>query len=189
MFGGTIMKQRLPLILAATALVVALLGSTPLGRAAESALEQVVPRAKKADFAANAGKLNGHKSSINPRRGQIPVVGANGRLAPSIGAVGPAGPAGAQGPQGGPGMSGYLRVTENITVPDNANGNPDFGVSCPGGRSVLGGGYRFQKTHYEQLFVYESQPTSSSTWQFKIANDTGGPKPMALFAVCANVAS
>jgi hypothetical protein len=184
------MKQRLPLILAATALVVALLGSTPLGRAAESALEQVVPRAKKADFAANAGKLNGHKSSVNPRRGQIPVVGANGKLAASIGAVGPPGPAGAQGPQGGPGVSGYLRVTESITVPENAAGNPDFGVSCPGGRSVLGGGYRFrEKAHYDQLFVYESQPASNSTWQFKIANDTGGAKPVTLFAVCANVAS
>ncbi len=140
-----IMRQRLPLILSSIALVVALLGSTPLGRAAESALEQVVPRAKRADFAANAGKLNGHKSSVNPTRGQIPVVGANGKLAASIGAVGPKGDPGPQGPQGGPGVSGYLRVSENITVPDADNGTPDFGVSCPGGRAVLGGGWRFEQ--------------------------------------------
>jgi hypothetical protein len=192
MLGGTIMKQRLPLILAATALLVALLGSTPLGRAAESAMEQVVPRAKKADFAANAGKLNGHKSSINPRRGQIPVVGANGKLAASIGAVGPKGdpgPQGAQGPQGGPGVSGYLRVTENITVPDG-NATPNFGVSCPGGRSVLAGGYTFRREHTDALFVFESQPASNSSgWQFRVSNETGGAKPMTLFAVCANVAS
>ena len=85
------MNQRLPLILSTTALVVALVGSTPLGRAAESALEQVAPRAKKADFAANAGKLNGHRSSVNPKVGQIPVVGQNGKLPASLGAVGPAG--------------------------------------------------------------------------------------------------
>lgn len=184
------MKQRLPLLLAATALVVALLGSTPLGRAAESALEQVVPRAKKADFAANAGKLNGHKSSVNPRRGQIPVVGANGRLAASIGAVGPKGDAGPQGPQGGPGVSGYLRVSENITVPDNDDGVPDFGVSCPGGRSVLSGGYTVRKEHATALVVFESLPTANnSAWRFKISNETGNAKPMILYAVCANVSS
>jgi hypothetical protein len=184
------MKQRLPLILAATALLVALLGATPLGRAAESAMEQVVPRAKKADFAANAGKLNGHRSSVNPRRGQIPVVGANGKLAASIGAVGPKGDPGAQGPQGGPGVSGYLRVSESITVPDNDAGVPDFGVSCPGGRSVLSGGYTFRKEHVDALFVFESLPTANnSAWRFKISNETGGAKPMTLFAVCANVAS
>lgn len=182
------MKQRLPLILAATALVVALLGSTPLGRAAESAIEQVVPRAKRADFATNAGKLNGHKSSVNPKRGQIPVVGANGKLAASIGAVGPRGPAGPQGPQGGPGTSGFLRVTENITVPD---GNPPtFGVSCPGGRSVLGGGYSFRREHAAQLAVFESLPAANgSGWQFRVSNETSGSKPATLFAVCANVAS
>ena len=183
------MKQRLPLILAATALLVALLGSTPLGQAAESAMEQVVPRAKKADFAANAGKLNGHKSSLNPKRGQIPVVGAGGKLAASIGAVGPKGDPGPQGPQGGPGTSGYLRVTENITVPDG-DATPNFGVSCPGGRSVFGGGYTFRKEHTDALFVFESLPASNnSAWQFRISNETGGAKPVTLFAVCASVAS
>jgi hypothetical protein len=181
------MKKQLPLILATAALVVALLGSTPLGEAAESALEQV-PRAKRADFAANAGKLNGHRSSVNPRRGQIPVVGANGKLAASIGAVGPRGAAGPQGPQGGPGMSGYLRVTENITVPE---GNPPtFGVSCPGGRSVLGGGYAFRRDDADQVAVFESLPAANgSGWQFRVSNETQGAKPATLFAVCANVAS
>jgi hypothetical protein len=180
------MKKRLPLILATTALVVALLGSTPLGQAAESALEQVAPRAKRADFAANAGKLNGHRSSVNPRRGQIPVVGPNGKLAASVGAVGPQGP---QGAQGGPGTSGYLRVTENITVPDGT-ATPTFGVSCPGGRSVLGGGYSFRREHADQLAVFESLPAANgSGWQFRVSNETGGAKPATLFAICANVAS
>jgi hypothetical protein len=188
-------KRRLPLILSATALLVALLGSTPFGRAAGSALEQVVPRAKRADFAANAGRLNGYKASLTPRRGQIPVVGANGKLSASLGAIGPAGPKGdpgpqgPQGPAGGAGVAGYQRVTENITVPEG-DAAPDFGVSCPGGRSVLAGGYRVNnRNDADQLIVFESQPVSNSSWRFRISNETGGAKPMTLFAVCANVAS
>jgi hypothetical protein len=188
------MTTRLPLILSSAALLVALLGSTPLADAAGSALDKVVPRAKRADFASNAGKLNGHKSSLNPKRGQIPVVDANGKLPPSLGAVGPAGPkgdAGAKGdagPQGGPGISGYQRVTENVNVPDGT-GTPDFGVSCPGGRSVLGGGYSFRRQDTDALFVFESHPASNSTWRFKVSNETQDAKPMTLYAVCANVAS
>ena len=108
-----------------------------------------MPRAKRADFAANAGKLNGHSSAVNPKRGQIPVVGANGKLSPALGAVGPAGPtgpAGPQGPQGTAGVAGYQRVSENVTVPENSE--REFGVSCPGGRSVFGGGW-----FYDEDFV------------------------------------
>lgn len=180
------MTQRLPLMLSATALLVALLGSTPLGRAAESVISQVVPRAKSADFARNAAKLNGHASSTTPKRGQIPVVGPNGRLSPSLGAVGPAGPKGDPGPQGSPGMSGYQIVIEQVTVP---NGETDFrrSVSCPGGKSVLAGGYDFEANHARDLILFASHPVSNSAWRFRIRNDTGGAKAnKTLFIVCAN---
>ncbi len=177
------MKQRLPLVIAITALVVALVGSTPLGRAAESALDQVVPRAERANFAANAGKLNGHRSSVNPKRGQIPVVGTNGKLAASIGGAGPAGPAGPSG------VSGYQLVIEQVTVP---NGEKDFRrvVSCPGGKSVLSGGWDFETIHANALTLFDSHPVSSSEWRFRISNDTGGAKQnKALYVLCANVGS
>jgi hypothetical protein len=45
------MKHRLPIVLSATALVVALMGATPLG---EAASEQI-----RATFAQNAGKVAG----------------------------------------------------------------------------------------------------------------------------------
>jgi hypothetical protein len=183
------MNQRLPLVIATTALAVALVGSTPVGQAAESVLDQIVPRAKRADFAANAAKLNGHRSAFKPKPGQIPIVSAEGKLPASIGAVGPQGPPGPQGQQGPPGPRGvseYLRVTENITVPDGT-GTPDFGVSCPGGRSVLGAGYSFRRVDTDALFVFESRPASDSVWRFKVSNETGGNKPMTLYAVCANV--
>lgn len=186
------MKQRLPLIISATALFVALLGSTPLGRAAESAIAQVVPSAKVADFAKNAGKLNGHASSVNPKPGQIPVVGSNGKLPRSVGAVGPAGPTGLSGPQGPPGLSGYQRIQENVTAPSGNDELKTYGVSCPGGKLVLAGGYSFSKAgDVNDLSVVESRPSSDSVWQLKISNTTG-QKPqgiITLYAVCANVSS
>ena len=182
------MNQRLPLIISATALAVALVGSTPLGQAADSVLEKIVPRAKLADFATNAAKLNGHRSSFNPKPGQIPLVAADGKLPASIGAVGPPGAPGAPGAQGQPGprgVSGYQRVQDSITVPEGG-ATPEFGVSCPGGRSVLGAGYKFSKNFAQQLFVFESYAVSDSEWRFKVSNETGGNKAMTLYAVCAN---
>jgi len=183
--GGHIMNQRLPLVLSATALVVALVGSTPIGNAAQNAL-QLVPRAKRADFASNAGKLNGHKSSVNPKSGQIPVVGADGKLPASIGAVGPKGDQGAAGPAG---VGGYQIRTENISVPSGDNDDKTFGVSCPGGRVALGGGYSFNQQFRDALKAYDSRPAGDSSWRFHFANDTGGTKAVTLFVTCANVTS
>ena len=65
------MRQRLPLILSATALLVSVLGATPIGQAAGGVIGKAVPLAL---FAKNAGKLNGHTSSVRPKAGQIPVL-------------------------------------------------------------------------------------------------------------------
>jgi hypothetical protein len=103
------MHQRTPIVLSCVAIVVAVLGTTPLGQAAGERLSAVVPPfAKKAGFATSAGnaaKLNGHRSTLSGARGTIPVVGKNGKLPAGIGAVGPQGPAGPPGPAGS-GVSG-----------------------------------------------------------------------------------
>ena len=97
------MRQRLPLILSATALAVALLGSTPLGHAAAKLVQTVPPFAKQAGFAKYAGtadnarRLAGHKASVTPVAGDIPVLGTDGKLPPSLGTVGPQGPKGDKG--------------------------------------------------------------------------------------------
>ena len=106
------MRQKLPLILSATALAVALLGSTPIGEAARDAVTAVPPFAKKAGYANRAGvadnakKLGGRTASSTPRANQIPVLNTSGKLPASIGAVGPQGPQGSQGPQGPQGPKG-----------------------------------------------------------------------------------
>jgi hypothetical protein len=171
------MKTRLPLILSAAALVVSLLGATPLGQAARSTIAQVVPRAKTADFAKNAGKLNGHKSSTNPSAGQIPVVGADGKLPASIGAA---------GPPGAPGVSGYQQIEKQITL-----GGNEFradNVDCPGGKVALGAGHYFKQSDADELSLLESRPISNTTWRFKVHNLTGGGKGnQSLYIICANV--
>ena len=97
------MRHRTSIVLSSVALVVAVLGVTPLGNAAVSRIAAVVPFAKQAG---NAAKLNGHRSSLTGARGTIPVVGKNGKLPASLGGVGPQGPAGPAGPKGERGPKG-----------------------------------------------------------------------------------
>lgn len=153
------LKQRLPLILSATALVVALFGSTPLGSAAGRLVSTIPPFAKKsayADVAGNALQLNGHKASVSGLPGTIPLLNARGKLPAVIGALGPAGPAGqagpqgAQGPQGATGLRGpagpvdtskLLGRTLVVATSHIENGSVDTeSVSCPTGYEAVGGG-------------------------------------------------
>ncbi len=179
------MRERLPLALSIAALVTALLGTTPVGGAAADVVAQVVPRARTADFATNAGKLQGRKSSPKPKAGQIPVLNASGKLPASIGAVGPKGAAGAVGPAGPPGVSGYEQRSEQTTVPPNQP-NREYGVSCSGGKSVLSGGYNLTPQG-GNLTVYDSRPASNQLWRFRIRNATGETSAIQLFVVCATV--
>jgi hypothetical protein len=104
------MKNRLPLALSIVAVLLALLGWTPLGEAAK-----VLPFAR---FAANAGKVNGIKASRTPKAGQLLALDASTKFPASIapagkdgkdgkngspGPAGPQGPRGPAGPQGPPG--------------------------------------------------------------------------------------
>lgn len=106
------MRERLPLVLSASALVVAVFGATPVGHATGRMIHAVPPFAKRATFAKfagsadNAKRLGGHKASTSPKAGDIPVVGANGKLPASIGAIGPQGPSGPAGPRGPQGLQG-----------------------------------------------------------------------------------
>ena len=177
------MNQRLPLILSATALIVALVGSTPLGHAAESVLGQVAPRAKRADFAANAGKLNGHRSSLNPTAGQIPVLSKDGKLPASIGATGPAGAKGDPGPAG---ATGYQQIQRQMSI--GGQGFRAEQVDCPNGKSVLGAGHVFREDDADHLRLTESRPISSGTWRFKIQNETGqSAGAQSIYVVCATM--
>ena len=109
------MKQRLPLTLSATALLVSLLGATPLGQAAGRVITTIPPFAKKANYATKAGvaanalKLSGHAASVQGKPGSVPILDAKGKLPASAGVggtQGPPGPPGAKGDRGPQGPKG-----------------------------------------------------------------------------------
>jgi hypothetical protein len=94
-------KNRLPVVLSATALVVAVLGVTPIGQATSNSIQT--------HFARNANFLRGAAPSIKAGKNKIPRANKSGKLDRSWGAVGargPAGPAGAAGPAGPAGPAG-----------------------------------------------------------------------------------
>ena len=101
--------RRLPLVLSATALVVAVFGSTPVGHAVGSAIPAFAKSAGYAKQAGNASALNGIKASKQPRAGRARCpLGADGKFPSSVGLVGPAGPAGSKGDRGDRGETGAV---------------------------------------------------------------------------------
>jgi Collagen triple helix repeat (20 copies) len=91
----------MPIIFSTTALVVAIMGVTPLG---EAASEQI-----RATFASNAGKLRGFAPSKAAKKNTVVVRGANGKIGRTslpTGLRGPRGPAGPAGPAGATGAAG-----------------------------------------------------------------------------------
>src|SRR4051812_20224965 len=72
--------DRLPLILSSAALVVALFGATPLGEAAGPVAAKVVPFAKRAGYATNAGAVNGITAARTPAAGRLVALDENGKL-------------------------------------------------------------------------------------------------------------
>src|SRR5262245_59263117 len=129
------MRQRLPMLFSIGALIVAVLGVTPLGQAA---LNAVVPRnsvgtlqlqrnaVKASKIAPNAIRtghvLNGSLLVEDFKPGQIPQ-----------GPKGDKGDKGDKGEQGAPGVSGYQIVTQAVTATTTLF---QVTVSCPTGKRV-----------------------------------------------------
>ena len=109
------MNRTIPLLL--VALLIVLLGASPAGRAAGRTV---------ANFAKNAGAVNGIRASRKPAPGRLLPLGRNGKFPAAVltvargargqdgaqgprgadGTRGPAGPIGPTGPAGPPGLAG-----------------------------------------------------------------------------------
>jgi hypothetical protein len=175
------MQHRLPLVLSAAALVVALLGATPVGNAAERAIRAIPPFAKRAEFATRAGtadnakKLGGRKASEYALASKVTrsqVAGAAGPAGPK-GDPGPPGPKGDKGSKGDPGpkgdagAAGKNGLVSAFTVLNNASdgiyrsidGGVLATVSLPAGRYAIFG-------------------------RVLIASMTSQPRPATFYAFC-----
>jgi hypothetical protein len=121
------MRPRLPQLLVASALAVALLAVTPLGDAATSVVRRAL-------FATNAGAVNGIKASRQPKPNQLVALGRTGKLPSSVipaglqGAAGPAGAAGAKGPAGPQGPQGPQGPAGRSALSSLASGERVYGV-------------------------------------------------------------
>ena len=207
------MKARLPLLLALTALVVAVFTPQTIGNAALGAAGSVVKharfadrahyarfardavhatranragKAKKADFAQNSGAVNGIQASRTPMPNMLLPLDANGKLPSSIGAVGPAGPA---GPAGAVGVSAEQLVTADSST--NSNTVKSQTVTCPSGKKVIGGGAAVNTTS-NSLAITRSSPTGDLGGWTAEAQETAafaGSWRVTAYAICAKVAA
>src|SRR5262245_4611268 len=145
------MRSRLPLALSATALVVALLGSTPLGQAARDTIAAAVPRAKKADFATRAATADNAKKLGGRPAAAYAQLNASGKLPLALLAATPQGvqgPKGAKGDKGdkgdrGPGglVAAYTKTagTSGAFTPLTTANTKLVSLSLPPGRYVVFG--------------------------------------------------
>jgi hypothetical protein len=145
------MRKRLPIILSTAALVIAVFGSTPVGRAAIDAAVPLARRSFLADTAKNALQVNKIKASRTPTPGMLLPLDATGKLPASVGAVGAKGDSGAKGDKGDPGTPGTPGLSEvelvsAANVNNTATGLKTVTVSCPAGKKVIGGGAEIQSS-------------------------------------------
>jgi hypothetical protein len=185
------MRDRLPITLSITALVVAVFGSTPLG---EAALEQVLPRnsvgaaqlrnnavtnRKLAAGAVTTGKVrNRSLLAVDFARGQLPA-----------GPQGAAGPAGPQGPAGAPGISGYQTVF--TTGANDSATYKTLNATCPSGKRALAGGLAITPAAATTaVAITRNYLSGTDTWQ-TAARETAtfsGNWMLNAVVICATVA-
>jgi hypothetical protein len=192
------MEKRLPLVLSIIALAIAVLGSTPAGRAVVSAVPPFAKKAHYADRAGNASAVNGIRAARKPRPRFLVPLDARGKLPASVAPTGPPGKPGPQGAKGStgpkgdtgpPGISGYEFV-RNSTAFDSI-GEKSALATCPAGKKVVGGGTEVSSISSEPVAVKLSYPFEGPTsgWFGRVYETTPTADSWSLFvyAVCVNV--
>jgi hypothetical protein len=185
------MRGRLPIVLSATALVIAVLGSTPVGEAAK---RLVVPRNSVGTLqlrnnAVTAAKVkNFSLVRADFRPGQLPF-GRQGPAGPrgAAGAPGLTGPAGPAGPAGPPGLSGLQPVS--ATTASNSTATKTQTATCPSDKQAIGGGAAISPTNAAEVAVTSSYLGNNTTWTAAAAeiNSTSSNWSLSAVVICATV--
>jgi hypothetical protein len=207
------LKNRLPIVLSATALVVSVFGITPLGQAAESVVTT--------HFAKNANFLRGKAPSVKAKpntivqrdgKGQIAGIrstsGSPGPAGPAgpagtpgapgakgdkgdAGATGPPGPTGATGATGATGPAGPIRVDMNsASCTAGASGlQYTCSVACDAGLTVVGGGAWTNGTYADDERIVASYPSGRTGWAVKLDKHAGTPSSLFVYVLCVQATS
>jgi hypothetical protein len=206
---------RISTVVALTALVVAVFGSTPLGQAAANVVlpknsvgtkqlkKNAVTGLKVKKNAITGVKVkNGTLMAADFKAGQLPQgpQGPKGDTGPAgpVGPAGPAGPSGPQGEQGQPGSPGGPAGYEVRTATTDFSGTDikNVGVDCPAGKVGVGGGAHLVLVSAAagKLALINSQPKVSLAggqgW-FAAAQEvvpTDASWRLVVSVICANAA-
>jgi hypothetical protein len=181
------MQKRIPTIIALTALVVAMFGSTPLGNAAGSlilAKNSVGTPQLKNNAVTTAKVKNGTLTAADFRGGTLPAgpkgdTGAAG----AAGSQGPKGDKGDTGATGQPGLSGYqVIVGSGQNLAPGATGSS--AAFCPAGKTAIAGGVNGSNG----VIIDQSLPDASSKiWLVRGHNTAGVQGYVQALAICAVV--
>jgi hypothetical protein len=57
-------------------------------------------------------------------------------------------------------------------------------MSCATGKAVLGAGYSLTP-NVGDLTLFDSYPTTTTSWVFRFRNATGGAKQISVYIICA----
>lgn len=177
------MRQRVPIAISIAALVVAVLGMTPIGQAAK---RLVIPSASvgtvqlKRNAVTTTKVANRTLLAIDFRAGQLPAGAQGAQGAP--GAPGPKGDKGDKGDEGDPGVVGTVRAR---FVEDSVGDGVYLRLSatCNAGEKAIGGGVGTTSTASD-VSVRESKPTRAgspigngeevTSWTGALLNQAGG---------------
>jgi hypothetical protein len=181
------MRTHASIIIAVTALVVAVFGSTPIG---EAAWNQVVPRNSVGPLQLKRNAVTSSKIAPNAiRTGQV-VDGSLLTADFKAGQIpqGPKGDKGDKGAKGDPGLTGYTLATGTLAPPTGTSLR-NVTATCPTGKKALGGGVRSGgKSSAQGPFVVESYPTPGGAgWTVTVIVGTFPVGTLTAYAVCAAV--
>ena len=131
------MKGRLPTVLSATALLIALASLTPVGQAAR---DKITPKAR---FALNSDRVDGIHASRLPKAGRLLALGTTKKFPASVFS----------------GLSGLELVTA-VSAQDSSSPKVVL-LNCPTGKRVAGAGVRVGTGRSSAL---ASANSSSRVW-------------------------
>ena len=175
--------KRLPIVLSVAALVIAVMGVTPLGEAAKNALP----------FAKNADRVDKIHASTTPKAGQLYPLGKNTKFPAKVlsvtrgpkgdsgemGQIGASGPQGPAGPQGLPGIQTIREVT-NWTMVGPLE-RRFVKVTCPAGMRPIGG-----SGATDEYFIGDGVTNTYDGWTAGAYNsDPVNSKYLAVAAYCS----
>jgi hypothetical protein len=179
------MKNRMPLTLSITALLVSVLGVTSLGQAAYDA---VIPRNSVGTLQLKRNAVTSSKLAPNTVRGSQVVDGSllTQDFKPGQIPQGPKGDKGDRGATGPAGLSGYEIVTATGTVSANTTLSA-VQAKCPAGKKVLSGTQTANGLQGTGVFFGTEIDFNGTLYSVVVYNTNATPRTITVQAVCATV--